>query len=104
MRIQVHGTLAHLNDSNSNITCNCLLYPIRNVNSNFKFPYLEFCNQINQNPVTGLMTDLAVFDCFLILFTREKSNRKKANAGKNVVKNFYNKKPLHSFKLMTVSN
>ena len=35
-----------------------------------------------KNSVTGLMTDIAVFDSILILVAREKSDRKKVKAGK----------------------
>ena len=37
------------------------------------------------NSIKGLMTDIAMFDCFFILFVREKSHKKKATADKNVI-------------------
>ena len=34
-----------------------------------------------KNSITGLITDFTMFDCFLILFARKKSHRKKAKVG-----------------------
>ena len=69
MRIQEQGTLAHANGGNSKRTNSCLLYQIKILKSAFKFPFMELCNQIYQfflkwkNSITGLLTDLAMFDC-----------------------------------------
>ena len=48
VRIKEQGTLAHANGSNSKRTHYCLLYTIKNLKSNFKFPYMEFRNRIDQ--------------------------------------------------------
>ena len=46
--LQEQGILAHVNGRNSKRTYNRLLYPIKNLKSNFKFPYMEFRNRIYQ--------------------------------------------------------
>ena len=85
----MHGTLAHANGSNSK-----RLYLFTLSNQKFKIlkPSFYGISQSNlsvflkwENSITGFMTDLAMFDCFLILLAREKSHMEKVKAGENVV-------------------
>ena len=85
----MHATLAHANGSNSK-----RLYLFTLSNQKFKIlkPSFYGISQSNlsvflkwENSITGFMTDLAMFDCFLILLAREKSHMEKVKAGENVV-------------------
>ena len=93
-RIQEQEIIGRADGSNSKRIYNCLLYPIKTENPILSFLIWNFLILIfpkKNNLIMNLMTYIAMFDWFLILFARERFPWKKAKAGKNVIlwKNFF---------------
>ena len=81
----MQGIIGHADSSSSKRIYNCLLYPIKTENPILSFLIRNFLIsdfRKEKNSVTSLMTDIAMFHCFLILFARESSYEKKQKQAK----------------------